>query len=214
MSGRRYKPLSAAQAKDMIGFGQVTGFAQSPPGNPVFWATQENGKRDLSELTARTADAFTAMINSYAPGNPSVSSAISGLHALDPTSGTFKIYLASSIKYALPPNAATRRPTTGPLPRMHPSLHVAVGAENTHRTNFSCAEMHAVNNMLWDTNPAGDNAALQIQGMIVTNGTSNALDRGSGGGKATMLPCLSERADMLGCKAVLTDLGVDFEDAV
>jgi hypothetical protein len=198
----------------MIGFGQVSGFAQSPPGNPVFWAKQENGELDLINLKARTADAFTAMINSYAPDDPSVPSAISGLNALDPTTRTFKTYLASSIKYALM-NAATRRPTTGPLARMHPSLHVAVGAENAHRTNFSCAEMHAVNNMLWDTNPAGDNAALRIQGTIVTKGTPDALDRGSGGGKATMLPCLSEgAADILGCKAVLTNLGVNFENAV
>ncbi|KAE9382169.1 hypothetical protein N431DRAFT_425623 [Stipitochalara longipes BDJ] len=205
MSGRKYIPLTPAQQGQMVGFGQVPSLNRTQTINTDSWAAQEDGQLTTAQLKTRTTDAWTTMSTSYAAGDRSVPSSMAGLNARDPRTNTYRTYLASGVR-GTQVNAA-QRPTNGPLFPMHATLDAAVGPGKGHRLDFSCSEMHAVNRMLWDTNP-GNNAGVIIEGVMVVKGTPDRVDRGSAGGKATMVPCSSTGPNVLGCMDVLKNLGI------
>jgi len=205
MSGKA-KAKMVPMDPSKLGFGQIPSFERKQADGTDSWKGQEDGEKDPGALAIRTADAYATMIKSYVADE--APSAISGLNAWNPRTKTWTTYLASVVKKSyIPPG--TRRPANGPLSRMHATLNAVVGA-NVHRTGFSCAEMNAVNNMLWDVDQTGRDATLQIKGLIVTKGTPDKDDKGPGGGKATMVPCSSTGPGVLGCGDVLQRLGVTF----
>ena len=192
----------------MLGFGQVLNLNRNQINNTDSWSSIEDGGSPDS-LKGRTKDAYNQMMLSYrdAQDDTYTPSALTGFYAYNPRTQTSKTYLASVVKNTYVNGA--ERPANGPLSRMHPTLDEAVGRGNAHRTGFACAEMHALNIMLWDTNPAGERG-VKVEGFMVTHGTPDKEDKGAKGGKMTMVPCLSTAAGM-GCGEVLGKVGVEFD---
>lgn len=68
--------------------------------------------------------------------------------------------------------ATSIRNGIGPMVNVHPTLAAAVGAGNTHRTSFACAEMDAVNGVLQSLRSIPEDAGAMIFG------TSDGQDPG------------------------------------
>ena len=101
-------------------------------------------------------------------------------------------------------------PVNGPTAHPHPRFAKAIAQLGAvyHRTNFCCAEMHAVNFMLREVNSAkNEDFAIPAGTKIYTFGYPE-----SGGAKAFMWPCEQDKGDdgkyhCAGCRHVLNQIG-------
>ena len=200
----KFKKLTPAQQAAFLGMGTMPlqKYVPQPP-NPrdtaiAWFSTLEE---DLSPEGAkgRLNDAYFAMREAYSQEFPADTDGaeLPAAMALINIPSEQTAFIASVVKRQNPG-------VTGPMRHLHPKIMAAVPAGGRHRTNFACAEMHCLNNMLWayDGQVPPDAEARVF-------GTPDGEDPGKNGGKKFMPPCQTS-AQGVGCSTVLEALGVGF----
>ncbi len=170
----------------------------NPRDNALAWSSVIHENLSHEGAASRVSDAYFTMREIYSeatPADPECAGMPAAMAVINiPSMET--AFLASVVR-------GQHAGVTGPTRNLHNLLRSVVGG-GKHRTDFACAEMHALNNLLWASQgvvPEG--AAARIFG------TPDGEDTGKNGAKKFMAPCQTS-AGGVGCATVLTALGVDF----
>ncbi len=199
----KFQKLTPEQESSFLGTGTVPlqRYEPHPPNQrdkALAWSSTIQERLDHQGAANRVSNAYFTMRDIYSAANPS-DLACAGMPAAMaviyiPSLGTS--FYASVIR-------GQQAGVTGPMSNLHPALTNAVAGQR-HRTDFACAEMHALNSMLHALlGQVPADAAARIFG------TPDGEDSGRNGAKKYMAPCQNS-ASGVGCTAVLTALGVGF----
>ena len=200
----KFKKLTPEQEAAFLGMGTMPLQRYIPqPLNPrdtaIAWSTILEESLSSEAAKGRLNDAYFTMRESYSqefPADVDCARMPAAMAMINIPSEQIA-YVASVVKRQNPG-------VTGPMRVLHQGLVMALPAGRTHRTNFACAEMHALNNFLlaYDGDMPAD-AEMRVFG------TPDGEDTGRNGAKKFMPPCQTSEQG-IGCATVLTALGVRF----
>ena len=203
--GGKFKKLTPEQASAFLGFNTIDLVKYVPrPPNPMdqalAWSAIVHEHLSPEGAATRVSDAYFSLREIYSAANPT-----------DPECGGMPPAMAiinvpaEGFAFIASVVRGQRAGVTGPMKNLHPRLKQAAAGKN-HRTGFACAEMHALNGLLF---------ALEEEHHVLKGaearifGTPDGEDAGRDGGKKYMPPC-QDAASGVGCHTVLTALGVQF----
>ena len=200
----KFKKLTPEQAGAFLGMGTMPlqRYVPQPP-NPrdtaIAWSSTLEEGLSSEGAKGRLSDAYFAMRESYSQEFPEDIDCASmpAAMALINIPSEQTAFIASVVKRQNPG-------VTGPMRVLHPMIMAAMPAGQRHRTNFACAEMHALNNLL-----LAYNGAVPTDAEARVFGTPDGEDPGKNGAKKFMPPCQTS-AQGVGCSTVLASLGVGF----